>query len=339
MATIGFTERVKKIITHIAKEEAVRLGHDYVGTEHILLALIQEGSGVAVETIQQLNVSLEALKTEVERLAKGATGNVTLGEIRYTPRAHKVIDYTREEAQLMGHTYVGIEHLLLGLIHEGEGIAARALDNLGIRLELARSKVLELLSQNKEKKTKLLTKIHFKVNDDIELRMLDQSYSKKLFSLIEGNRSYLRQWLPWLDKNKTIEDTYGFRKKSLENFEKDLGLSLWIFYKGVLAGVIAFNTLDWENHNASIGYWLSELYQGKGIMTESCRTLIDYAFKELQLNRMEIRCAEGNKKSRAIPERLGFKQEGILREGEWLYDHYVDLVVYGLLSSEWSILK
>lgn len=140
-----FTERVKKIITHIAKEEAARLGHDYIGPEHILLALIREGSGVAVEAIQQLNVDLEMLRTEVEKLAKGSTGMPTLGEIRYTPRAHKVIDYAREEAQALGHTYVGTEHLLLGLIREGEGIAARSMENLGVTLDSARQQVQRLL--------------------------------------------------------------------------------------------------------------------------------------------------------------------------------------------------
>jgi ATP-dependent Clp protease ATP-binding subunit ClpC len=141
-----FTERVKKIITHIAKEEAARLGHDYIGPEHILLALIREGSGVAVEAIQQLNVDLEMLRTEVEKLSKGSsTGMPTLGEIRYTPRAHKVIDYAREEATSLGHTYVGTEHLLLGLIREGEGIAARAMESLGVTLDAARDKVRHLL--------------------------------------------------------------------------------------------------------------------------------------------------------------------------------------------------
>ena len=85
-----------------------------------------------------------------------------------------------------------------------------------------------------------------------------------------------------------------------------------------------------------IGYWLGEEFQGKGIMTAASRILIHYAFDEFQLNRVEIRCAVGNTRSRAIPERLGFIQEGMIGDGEWLYDHYVDLIVYRMLAREWT---
>lgn len=192
------------------------------------------------------------------------------------------------------------------------------------------------LEKASQQKIKQLTKTTFKVNNNVELRMLDESYAKDLFSLVEKNRSYLREWLPWLDNSKTLDDTLNFRKLSIDLFSKDEALALGIFYKSTLTGIISFNKIDWQNGVVLIGYWLSESHQGKGIMTESCKALINYAFTELQLNRVEIRCAEGNKKSRAIPERLGFKQEGIIRQGEWLYDHYVDLVVYSLLSSEWK---
>ena len=90
------------------------------------------------------------------------------------------------------------------------------------------------------------------------------------------------------------------------------------------------------NRSTSIGYWLAEGYQGKGIMIKSCRSLIDYAFGNLGLNRVEIRCAVENSRSRAIPKNLGFTKEGIIRDAEWLYDHYVDHVVYGMLSEEWT---
>lgn len=93
--------------------------------------------------------------------------------------------------------------------------------------------------------------------------------------------------------------------------------------------------MNWANKSTSIGYWLGERYQGKGIMTKSCKSFIEYAFKELNLNKIEIRCAEQNFRSRAIPERLGFVKEGIIREAEWLNDHFVSHVVYGILAREW----
>jgi len=93
--------------------------------------------------------------------------------------------------------------------------------------------------------------------------------------------------------------------------------------------------MNGANRSTSIGYWLGERFQGSGVMTKSCKALIEYAFRELKLNRVEIRCAEKNLRSRAIPERLGFVNEGMIREAEWLYDHFVDHVVYGVLAREW----
>lgn len=113
-------------------------------------------------------------------------------------------------------------------------------------------------------------------------------------------------------------------------------MQLCIRYNGELAGVIGFHRVDWLNHSTSIGYWLAEDFQGKGIMTASCRCLLDYAFGNLGMNRVEIRCATENLRSRAIPERLGFTEEGLIRQAEWLYDHYVDHLVYGLLREEWK---
>ncbi|MCX7918162.1 MAG: ATP-dependent Clp protease ATP-binding subunit [bacterium] len=140
-----FTERAKKIVTHIAREEAARLGHDYIGTEHILLALLREGSGVGFETIQRLNVDIDLLRHEIEKLAKPGSSVPTLGDVPYTPRARKVIDLAREEAQNLGHSYIGTEHILLGLIREGEGIAYKSLDAFGITIDAARNQIISLL--------------------------------------------------------------------------------------------------------------------------------------------------------------------------------------------------
>ena len=175
-----------------------------------------------------------------------------------------------------------------------------------------------------------------RVESYLELELLNRSHADELFELIENNREYLRKWLPWLDSNKYLQNTIDFIKHSDMQFKENTGLQLAIRYRGKLAGVIGFHKVDWLNHSTSIGYWLAEGYQGNGIMTKSCGSLIDYAFGNLGLNRVEIRCAVENSKSRAIPENLGFKKEGIIRDAEWLYDHYVDHVVYGILRGEWN---
>jgi ribosomal-protein-serine acetyltransferase len=175
-----------------------------------------------------------------------------------------------------------------------------------------------------------------RVEADIELELLADAHAEELFALTDRNREYLRRWLPWLDSNKYLQNTVDFIKFSRKQYEENNSLQLCIRYKGGLAGVIGFNKVDWLNHSTGIGYWLSEDCQGKGIMTASCGCLLDYAFGNLGMNRAEIRCAIENKRSRAIPERLGFREEGTIRQAEWLYDHYVDHVVYGLLREEWK---
>lgn len=140
-----FTERAQKVLA-LAQEEAIRLGHNNIGTEHILLGLISEGEGIAAKALQALNLDMEKIRKEVETLiGKGAEGNQN---IHYTPRAKKVIELSMDEARKLGHTYVGTEHILLGLIREGEGVAARVLNNLGVSLNKARQQVLQLLGSN-----------------------------------------------------------------------------------------------------------------------------------------------------------------------------------------------
>ncbi|MFA8438950.1 ATP-dependent protease ATP-binding subunit ClpC [Pueribacillus sp. YX66] len=140
-----FTERAQKVLA-LAQEEAIRLGHHNVGTEHILLGLIREGEGIAAKALIALNLDPEKIQKEVESLIGSSTEKVQ--SIHYTPRAKKVIELSMDEARKLGHSYVGTEHILLGLIREGEGVAARVLNNLGISLNKARQQVLQLLGSN-----------------------------------------------------------------------------------------------------------------------------------------------------------------------------------------------
>ena len=139
-----FTERARKVIVY-AKEEARRFNHDYIGTEHLLLGLIREGEGVAAAVMQKLGVDLESIRIEVEKLVQPGPQTQVVGDIPFTPRSKKALELAAEEARALGHNYIGTEHLLLGLVKEGEGMAYRVLLNLGMDLGKLRNEVMELL--------------------------------------------------------------------------------------------------------------------------------------------------------------------------------------------------
>ena len=145
MQGYNFTERVRKVLA-MAREEATRLNHEYVGTEHILLGLIREGEGVAASVVRNLQVDLDEVRRTVEGLVKkGMAGPPTGPDLPYTSRAKKVLELAMSEARELNHSYVGTEHLLLGLLGEEKGIGAQALNALGVRLPAARAEVLRLL--------------------------------------------------------------------------------------------------------------------------------------------------------------------------------------------------
>ena len=139
-----FTDRARKVMS-LAKNEAQRLNHEYIGTEHVLLGLVHEGSGVAANVLRNMGIDLKKIRQELEKVVKGSATLVSMGQLPFTPRAKKVLELALEEASQLGHNYIGTEHLLLGLIKESEGIAARVLMNLGVKLEEVREEVLEFL--------------------------------------------------------------------------------------------------------------------------------------------------------------------------------------------------
>jgi len=139
-----FTERVRKVI-YLAREEAARLQHDYIGTEHLLLGVIREGEGIAATVLNNLGLDLDKIRQEVENMVSASGGTMTIGEIPFTPRAKRVLELAVEEARSLGHNYVGTEHLLLGLIREGEGVAAKVLLELGVDRKRVREETLKLL--------------------------------------------------------------------------------------------------------------------------------------------------------------------------------------------------
>ena len=171
------------------------------------------------------------------------------------------------------------------------------------------------------------------IDRDLKLSLSIPQYAEELFELTDRNRDFLKQWLPWLDSVREISDTRDFLELQLLRFQKGEALHITIFYRDKIAGLVGYNQIDRDNNIGHIGYWLGQEYNGKGIMTKSVRELIEIGCLYYSLRRFDIRCAINNNRSRAIPERLGFQNEGIIRQAEKVYDNYFDHVIYGLLKN------
>ncbi|MEL6813633.1 MAG: GNAT family protein [Cyanobacteria bacterium J06598_3] len=181
------------------------------------------------------------------------------------------------------------------------------------------------------------------ITQQASLRPLTTEDANELFALVDANRAYLRQWLPWLDMNQTADDSLNFIKSSLERQQANNGFVSALCYDSRhgsrIAGLVGLNYIDWDNRLSGIGYWLSENQQGKGLITQACRAVIDHGFEQLALNRIDIRCATQNFPSQAVAKRLGLIYEGTLRDAEWLYDHFVDHRVYSVIRREWPLMR
>jgi ribosomal-protein-serine acetyltransferase len=171
--------------------------------------------------------------------------------------------------------------------------------------------------------------------DALGVRPLEAADAAELYALIESNRDYLARWMPWA-AGQDLAATEKFIAETEAQTARSDGFQAAIAPEGRIVGVAGFHSIDWTNRNTSIGYWLAEHAQGKGTMTTIVRALVDHAFTEWTLHRVEIHCAPANHRSRAIPERLGFREEGILRDTELINKQYLDSVVYGVLEEEWS---
>ena len=174
------------------------------------------------------------------------------------------------------------------------------------------------------------------IQDGVYLSLLEERHAPAVFVVIDRDRAYLREWLPWVDPTQGAEDTRKFIRTTLEQFANGDGLCAGIWCGNEFAGTIGTHKIDWLNRKVEIGYWLASKFQGRGIVTEGCRILTDHAFQEWRLNRVEIHCAPQNTKSCAIPARLGFQLEGVLREGQLLDGKYLDTNVYAMLARDWK---
>lgn len=176
----------------------------------------------------------------------------------------------------------------------------------------------------------------FRINDRHLIRIPTAADADELFHVVDANRTYLTQWLPWLPAVTGPADSRRTIEASLRQFANHQGFHAVICFDQQIVGSIGFHGIDWNNRITSLGYWLAESHQGRGLMTASCRAMVEHAFTAWEMNRIAIRCATGNVRSQAIPERLGFTREDVQREAEWLYDHFVDLINYAVLRRDWK---
>jgi ribosomal-protein-serine acetyltransferase len=173
--------------------------------------------------------------------------------------------------------------------------------------------------------------MHLQVSEDCYLRLLEESDAEELYRLVDVNRAYLAEWMPWA-ADQTLEGTAAFIQAARRRMADRNGFELALVLDERIIGAAGFTGVDWVARSTSIGYWLAEEHRGRGLMTRAVRALVDHAFGQMELHRVQIQAAEDNRRSRAIPERLGFHEEGILREAERVGDRYLDLVIYGLLA-------
>lgn len=176
-----------------------------------------------------------------------------------------------------------------------------------------------------------------RIDEELELRPVDERYAEELTALVRRDIAHLKPWMPWATERYSVEDAREFIRRQIRQYAEDQGFATLVFFRGRVAGSIGYNLIDWSNRKTDIGYWLGSEFLGRGIMTRACRALVEHAFRELRLNRVEIYCAVENRRSRLIPERLGFTEEGTHRQAEWVHDHFKDLVSYSMLAREWRL--
>lgn len=178
--------------------------------------------------------------------------------------------------------------------------------------------------------------LRIRVDDEIELRLHELRYAEQYYALVVRNIEQLREWMPWAAEPQTLAGIRSYMQYSMHQFAEGMGLPTNLWYRGQMVGSIGYPRMSWETRQAEIGYWLDKDAQGKGLITRATSALVTYAFEELGLNKVEIHAASENHRSRAIPERLGFTQEGAQRQAIWVNNNVYDRVIYGMLASEWS---
>ena len=173
------------------------------------------------------------------------------------------------------------------------------------------------------------------VDDELQLRLVEPRFAEEIFAVVDANREHLRPWMPWVDPTRSAEDTRKWAEGVLRGFAEQSDVAVSIFERGQVVGATGLHGMNNPNHRAETGYWLTADAQGRGIATRCLRVLLDYAFGERGLHRVQLHAMVDNTRSRALAERLGFKLEGEQREAARFQDQYRTVVIYGLLADEW----
>ena len=175
---------------------------------------------------------------------------------------------------------------------------------------------------------------HKLLRPGLELRQMEERDAPSVLKAIDRDRADLRRWLVWVDRNASLDETLTFIRAQAEKNTAtgELAAGIWVDQR--FAGTVGTHAIDRLNSKVEIGYWLGTPFRGQGIMTDACRAVVAYSFRELELHRVEIHCAAGNQASRAIPARLGFTHEATLKEAQLLYDTYHDLEIWSMLRKD-----
>ncbi len=174
------------------------------------------------------------------------------------------------------------------------------------------------------------------IDEGLRLELTAAKHAEGLYLAVDANREHLSEFLPWVGNMQSVDDFRNYIENCELLYQQDKEVSFVIMLGETPVGRIGLHHLNGQNKSGSIGYWLTRDAEGKGIITQSCRALISYGFKELGLHRIELKAATGNLKSQAVPERLHFKKEGILRGAELVNGQFLDLFIYSLLDVEWG---
>lgn len=173
------------------------------------------------------------------------------------------------------------------------------------------------------------------IDQNLRLELTDQKHAEGLFNALNSNREHLSEFLPWVANMQSVNDFTNYIKNCELLYQQSMEVSFVIILNEQIVGRIGLHYLNLLNENAAIGYWLTESAQGQGVMIRSCKALINYGFMELGLHRIELKAATSNFKSQAIPRKLGFQQEGVLRQAEKVNGKFLDLVLYSMINEEW----
>jgi len=174
------------------------------------------------------------------------------------------------------------------------------------------------------------------IDENLKLALPQIEQAEELTALVRANLEHLKRWMPWATDSYSVESGREWIQRTLNEFAEQGMFNAVILYNDRPAGTIGFHNFDTANRSAHIGYWISKEYEGKGIITRCCHVLIDYLFDVMKLNRIQINCSVENVRSRAVPERLGFRLEGIQRQAEFINGKFGDWAIYSMLKEDWK---